>query len=303
VQEVIQPVGAVRRLRDPALITGFQVARRGGRFPTMLLTYLVKEWRAELVAKISGDDFYDHSALRPLVQVKDNRRELTWPEVLIFLANKEGANRDLLVLVGSEPNLRWPSFASAVSQYLQTLGVQLIVNLRSFPAPTPHTRPAPIFPASLDSDLASQFGQVRQGLAFEFEGFTDIAEVLSVEVEAWGCATVDLSVLQPYYFRPMPRARASIAAISAFDRVFGGETKIGALRDSFLEEEKAIDAIADEEMQAMIRGLERAYDESPLWHQAEKVSGGSGTGLPSAEAVVGEIERLLREHGSPRAPD
>jgi hypothetical protein len=139
-------------------------------------------------------------------------------------------------------------------------------------------------------------------LAFKFEGFTDIAEVLSAEVDAWGCATVDLSVLQPYYFRPMPRARASLAAISAFDRVFGGETKTSTLKDSSLEEERAIDAFANEEMLAMIRGFEREYDESPLWQHPEKTSG-PGTDLPSSEAVLGEIERLLREHGSAGGPD
>ena len=269
----------------------------------MLLTYLVSEWHADLVAKISGEDLYDFSVLRPFVQVKDNRREITWPEILIFLANKQGATRDLLMLVGSEPHVRWPTFIKAVSQYLQTLGVQLIVNLRSFPAPTPHTRPAPVFPSSSDSELASAFGLAREGLAFKFEGFTDIAEVLSAEVDAWGCATVDLSVLQPYYFRPMPRARASIAVLNALDRVFGGETSISALQDSALEEDKAIDAFANEEMLAIIRGLEREYDESPLWQHPERTSGGPGTDLPSSEAVLGEIERLLREHGSPGAPD
>jgi PAC2 family protein len=235
--------------------------------------------------------------LRPLVQVKDNRREITWPEILIFLANKKGANRDLLLLIGSEPHLRWPAFTRAISQYLQNLGVQLIVNLRSFPAPIPHTRPATIFPASSDMELASQFAPARQG--FKFEGLTDVAEVLSAEVDAWGCATVDLSVLQPYYFRPMPRAEASIAVIKALDRVFGGETDISALKEASLQEGSAIDAFTkdDEEMVAMVRAIEREFDESPLW-RPDSLSGEAGE-LPSAEAVVGEIERLLREHSDP----
>src|SRR5690242_8635974 len=150
--ELIEAVGAVRPLRDPVLITGFQVARRGGRFPVLLLTHLETEWHAELIARVPGEDLYDYTVLRPLVQIKDNRRELTWPDIRIFFANKEGASRDILMLVGSEPHLRWPAFTRAISEYLQNLDVQLLVNLRSFPAPTPHTRPAPIFAASSDKD-------------------------------------------------------------------------------------------------------------------------------------------------------
>ena len=296
--EIIESVVAVGPLRDPVLVTGFLVQRRGGRLASSVLSHLLGEWHAELIAKIQPGDFYDFTSLRPQVRISEGKPVIEWPEVLIFLANKEGATRDILLLVGSEPHLRWRTFIEAVADYVEKLGVRLIVNLRSFPAPTPHTRPAPIFPVSSDRELASKFGTPRDG--FKFEGLTDITEVLSVQVQSSGCQSVDLSVLQPFYFRPMPRAQASIAWIKALDRAFGGETSLELLEKTADEETRAINETSAEnaEMQSMIHELEQRYDSGSIWSQVEP--GAQTSELPSGEAVVNEIERLLRESGRPR---
>src|SRR5206468_466980 len=105
---------------------------------------LADEWHAELIASIKSEDLYDFSLLRPQVRLNDNKPVVGWPEILIYLADGEGTSRDRLLILGNEPHLRWRTFVETLSGYVGDLGVRTIVNVRSYPAPTPHTRPAPL---------------------------------------------------------------------------------------------------------------------------------------------------------------
>ena len=292
--DIVQAIEEVRPLRDPALITGFLGQRRGGRLASNLLAHLVGEWRGQLVAKIQGEDFYDFTFVRPNIRINSGKSIIEWPEIDFFLANKEGSTRDLLIVTGTEPHLRWQTFTRAVIDYAGELGVRLLVNLRSFPGPVPHTRPAAIFPDSADREAAALFGVPRQG--FKFEGLTDIGSVLSASGQPLGWRSVDLSVLQPYYLRPMPRAQANIALVRALDRAFGGETSVGAFQEAFEEERKLLNETNnDDEMQTLIRTLESQYDENVGWlNPASQVSE-----LPSGKDILSEIERLIHEQQNP----
>src|SRR5438132_5483688 len=250
--DIIQAIEDFRPLRDPALITGCLGQRRGGRLASNLLAHLAGLWHSQLIAKIQGEDFYDFALVPPGIRVTNGKSMIEWPEISFFLANKEGSSRDLLIATGMEPHLRWQTFARAAVDYAEKLGVRFIVNLRSFPGPVPHTRPTPIFPDSLDREAASQFGPPRRG--FKFEGLTDLAAVLSASVEPLGWRSVDLSVLQPYYLRPMPRVQANIALVKALDRAFGGDTALDSFQEALDGERKMLkQADEDGELQQLIR--------------------------------------------------
>src|SRR5205807_2680274 len=133
----LQPLGV---LRDPIMLAGF--VRKDGYNTTAVasLAHLVNAHDGELVAEIEAEQFFDFTVTRPVVRREDSRTEIGWPPNSIYRLEPSAAARDVLVLMGTEPHLRWRTFAAALSQFLSDAGVSQLMMLYSWPAPVPHTR-------------------------------------------------------------------------------------------------------------------------------------------------------------------
>ena len=63
----------------------------------------------EVVATFDADQLFDYRARRPPLEIVDGRlTKLTWPELVLRRTRLD--ERDLLVLVGPEPDYRWRAF-------------------------------------------------------------------------------------------------------------------------------------------------------------------------------------------------
>ena len=109
---------------DPVLLAGFVVHRQAGRIGSRAVAYLVNQWNGELVARIDSHDFMNFTTDRPESRFVADSRTIKWPDTLVYLARPEGANRDFLLLVGFEPNLRWKGFVGDLAAYAGAAGVR-----------------------------------------------------------------------------------------------------------------------------------------------------------------------------------
>ena len=113
--------------------------------PEVRSRFFSKQWEATQFAQIDPEGFYDFQATRPQVSLVDGiTRRLDWPENAFFHAPIPGADRDIVLLLGVEPNLRWKTFTKLVLELAEDLGVEMLVTLGSLLADVPHTRPAPV---------------------------------------------------------------------------------------------------------------------------------------------------------------
>ncbi len=81
-------------------------------------------------ARIDSEEFYDFQANRPCIRFDENeRREIVWPTVEIFEAPAPRAPRDLVLVQGVEPSMRWRAFSAHIVDLAEALGVQLVVTL------------------------------------------------------------------------------------------------------------------------------------------------------------------------------
>lgn len=289
----------LRELKDPVLVVGFAVRQRAGRLAHVALTYLADAWQAEPVAEIDPDDFLDFTVRRPEQRRLGDKVTIEWPKTQIFAARPPGSSRDFLLLGGFEPNFRWPTFISAIMEYMQAAGVRTIVSLRSFPGSVPHTRPAPVNLTASDVELEVQFG--IQAERAKYEGPADIAAVLGAAGQSFGCETVELSVIQPYYVPRSATSAATLSLIRVLDHAFGITTPTESLQAAVADEAREIEEsfANQEEVHAMVRELEQTYDEG--LEQLDFLSPGLNDAgpLPSGEELIEDIERLFREKGTP----
>src|SRR5215213_4025022 len=153
----MQPLIWERRpdgLRAPALVCAFKGWNDAGDAASAALSFVGAALEAERFAPIDPEDFYDFQATRPRVKLVDGlSREIEWPEVEVFAARVPRAPRDLILLSGPEPSMRWRTFSRAIVDLAEALATQLVVTLGALLADVPHSRPVPITGLASDEAL------------------------------------------------------------------------------------------------------------------------------------------------------
>ena len=270
-------------LRRPILIAAFRGWNDGGQGATLGGNYLAKVWGAERFAEIDAEDFFDFQATRPQVSLEEGlTRKLEWPENAFYHAPIPGLDRDAVILLGVEPNLRWRTFAGLVSGLARELEVELVVTLGSLLADVPHTRPAPVTAAASDPALVEELGLEPS----RYEGPTGIVGVLLDDCRRAGMSSVSLWAAVPHYVSLAPSPRAALALCRRFGELIDADIDLEELEQAAVEySEQVSEAVsADAETAAYVEELERRVD---LLEAAED--------LPSGESLAAELTRYLRE--------
>ena len=208
-------------------------------------------------------------------------RQIDWPDNAFFHARLPGVDRDVVLLLGIEPNLRWRAFTGLVVQLARELEVDLVVTLGALLADVPHTRLAPVTGSASDPELVNRLGLQ----ASRYEGPTGIVGVLHDACRAAGLPSVSLWAAVPHYVSLAP---SPLAAAGLCRRV--GEIVDVSIDVAELEEaaeryvEQVSEAVAgDAETAAYVEELERRADEL------------GSVDLPSGDALAAELTRFLRE--------
>ena len=276
-------MSSLPELRRPVLIAAFRGWNDGGQGATLGGGYLAKQWDAESFAEIDPENFYDFQAVRPNVSLEDGlTRKLEWPSNTFLHAPIPGLDRDAVILLGVEPNLRWKTYSGLVLELVQDLGIELVVTLGSLLADVPHTRPAPVSAAASDPTLVEELGVEPS----RYEGPTGIVGILLDGCRQAGLPAVSLWAAVPHYVSLAPSPRASLALCRRLGELLGTDIDVAELEQAAEEyTEQVTEAVAsDAETAAYVEELERRVD---LMEAAEE--------LPSGESLAAELTRFLRE--------
>src|SRR5712691_8785434 len=270
-------------LRRPILVAAFRGWNDGGQGATLGAGYLAKQWEAEQCAEIEPETFYDFQATRPQVTLEDGMtRKLDWPENGFFHAEIPGAGRDAVILLGTEPNLRWKSFSNLVLGLAQDLGVERVVTFGSLLADVPHTRPAPVTAAATDESLMQELGLEPS----RYEGPTGIVGVLLDACRGAGISSLSLWAAVPHYVSLAPSPRAALALVRRFGELMSIKVDVAELERAADEySEQVSEAVSsDTDTAAYVEELERRVD---MLNAEEE--------LPSGDSLAAELTRFLRE--------
>ena len=276
-------------LDRPVLVAAFRGWNDGGQAATLAVGYLARLWSARKFADIDPELFVDFQATRPQVTLEEGRtRRIEWPENAFYRARIPGTDRDVVLLVGVEPNYRWRTFTELVSDLAADLGVELLVTLGALLADVPHTRPSPVTGAATDPVLVEKLGLQLS----RYEGPTGIVGVLLDACRRGGIPSVSLWAAVPHYVSLAPSPRAAKALVERLASVLGTEISVSELAEAEAEYVAQVsEAVAsDADTASYVEELEHRAD-SLDWLEE------SG-GLPSGEALAAEIARFLRERES-----
>ncbi|MGH3209165.1 MAG: PAC2 family protein [Trebonia sp.] len=242
-------------------------------------------WESTPIAAIDPDDFYDFQVNRPVIEVVAGKTErLVWPTTRISLARTAdtGLSRDIVLVHGVEPNMRWRGFTDELTGGLTELGVEMMILIGALLADSPHTRPVPVQVSGSESKLLHGVGSEPT----DYKGSSGIVGVLQYMCAAADIPTVSLWASVPHYVAQSPSPKVTLALLRAVEDVLDVSLPQADLPEEARAWERGVDELAqqDSDVAEYVRTLEEAKD---------------ATDLPEAsgDAIAREFERYLRRRG------
>ena len=270
------------------LVAAFRGWNDGAQGASLAASFLAQAWQARRFADIDPEEFFDFQATRPHVALEEGlTRRIDWPETAFYHAAIPGLERDAVLALGIEPNLRWRTFSEEVVELAQDLEVELVVTLGALLADVPHTRPAPVTGSASDPKLVEELGLASS----RYEGPTGIVGVVHDACRRAELPSASLWAAVPHYASLAASPKAALALCLRLADLLGTEFDLADLeRASAAYETQVSEAVAsDEETEAYVQQLEERRDAL-----------GDELDMPSGETLAAELTRFLREHEARR---
>ncbi|CAN5532598.1 filament polymerization regulator ParJ [soil metagenome] len=272
-------------LRAPALICAFSGWNDAGDAASAALTFIGESLGAERFARLDPEDYYDFQSTRPQIRLSESTRDILWPGVEIFAARVPRAPRDLILVQGPEPSMRWKSFSAHIIDLAEALGTQLVVTLGALLADVPHSHPVALTGLASDETLVEKLSLTPS----TYEGPTGIVGVLHTAFSDAGLPAASLWASVPHYVAAAPNPKAALALVRKVEALVGVTVDATDLENASVEYERQVSRAvqSDPEVQAFVERLEQAAedDTTPL---------GPGD-LPSGDAIASEFQRFLKQ--------
>jgi proteasome assembly chaperone (PAC2) family protein len=274
-------------LREPIMIMAFSGWNDAAEAASGAVEHLLSGWRdknddvlPELIAEVESEDYYDFQVNRPVVSIDDSEiRSIIWPSTQVFGMAIPSMTRDLVIVTGVEPSMKWKSFTSDLLDLADDLEVSLIVSLGSLLADTPHTRPITVTGTGAHPSIANRLGVSVS----KYEGPTGILGIIQDGCMRRGIDAISLWAAVPHYAANAPSPKATLALINTLEEFLNIKIPLSDLPDRADSWEREVNDLAsdDSEIADYVKALEESKDAAEL----PEVSG---------DTIAKEFERYLR---------
>ena len=263
------------------MLAAFEGWNDAGDAASMAVEHLALTWDATELGALEPDDYYDFQVSRPTVRLVDGiSREVDWPTTRFTTCTMPGSGRDLVLVRGIEPNMRWRSFCAEIVEKAHELGVGTVITLGALLADTPHTRPVPVTGTSFDKASAQRYRLQRS----RYQGPTGIVGILQDACVRAGLPAISFWAAVPHYVSQPPAPKATIALLQRVEEVLDVEVPLGSLPEQAEKWERTVSERADEddEVREYVKALEEAGDAETELEEA------------SGDEIAADFERYLR---------
>ena len=273
----------IPQLRSPIMILAFSGWNDAGEAASAALEHLASIWPVQTIGEFDTEEFYDYQNNRPIVSVDESfNRSLTWPTTTVRGVSLPNYDRDLILVSGAEPSLKWRTFVGQLLDLGEDLDISMVVCLGSLLADVPHTRPIPVTATA----ARPEFGE-RLGLEMSrYEGPTGILGAIQDACNQREIDALSIWAAIPHYVSSPPCPKATLSLLNHLEDLLELSIDLGDLPEDAKAWEIGVDQLSqeDSEIADYVKSLEESKDEADL---------PEATG----EAIAREFERYLRRRG------
>lgn len=274
-------------MERPVVVMAFSGWNDAGESASTAADALTNTWGALPFGRIDPEEFFDFQATRPTVRLVDGRsRSISWPQHTFAHARVDG--RDIVLLTGPEPNLRWRTFSHTIVDTCRTIGASRLITLGAFLADVPHRHPVPVVGSASDPHDAAALGLS----ASNYEGPTGIIGVTHDVATRQGLPSVSFWAAVPHYLPLGDNPRAAVALAERLCAFLDITADLGRLERTTEVWQQAIeDQIAnDDTLRRYVESVESGAEASAVDVDEAEADG---------DAIAAEIEQFLQGQGEP----
>ena len=261
---------------------------------TRSLREIVRQLSATKFATIDPEDFYDFADQRPVVSNEsDGSRKLSWPKNEFYYWKSDGDDRDVLLFIGVEPNLKWRTYSNLVQQVASESNVSLLVTVGALLDSVPHTRSPRVTGSSINPDLGQGFEHIKYPIP-NYEGPSGITSVLIDKLGENKIPSASIWGHSPHYLQVAQNPTLTHAILTELQKFVSVPVDLSSLAQESEEfDENLLRALAaQQEIEGYVKRLEERYDSEEEYRQS-----------PEPAALVQELEDFLRQQRLPGDAD
>ena len=291
--ETTDPVQDSSGSGEPVLVvalTGFVDAGNAAR---LAREHLLETCRPELVATFDVDQLHDYRARRPTMIFNEDHWESYDAPSLELHRLTDTVGHQFLLLHGSEPDVQWERFVSAVDALAGDVGVRLSIGLNSIPMAVPHTRPTGVTVHASRAELLEGYEPWLQSVQVPGSA----AHLLEFRLAQSGKASMGFATHVPHYLAQTDYPSAAELLLTSVAGAGGLVLNTESLHSAAERIRDEVDQQigAEGEVADVVHALEAQYDAYVRGRQGTNLIAGNGP-LPSADELAAELERFLADH-------
>lgn len=279
-------------LRAPIAIAAFEGWNDAADAASAVVDHLEQAWQPRPVTALDPEEFYDLQVTRPILTLVGDTRHIEWPTTRFAAASPSGAERDVVLIRGIEPSMRWRTFCEQVLEVCHSLEVTRIVLLGALLADVPHSRPLPVSGNGSASEPESESGESAEAAErlhltpTRYEGPLGIVGVLHEAAARAELETVSFWVHVPHYANSPPCPKATLALLHRIEEILDLPMPTLDLAEQAATWESRVQTAAeqDAELAEYVRELEERAGEAHL----QPLTG---------DEIASEFEKYLRRRG------
>jgi len=275
------------QLRSPVLVCAFRGWNDAAGAASTALATVADSFDAEPLADVDPEEYFDFQATRPTIVLTEGQtRRIDWPQNDLIAVRVPGAERDLVLFDGTEPNLRWRTFSEAIATAADALGVEMVITLGALVAEVSHSLPVPITGLASDQQLVEELDLQRSS----YEGPTGIVGVVHDCCRSIGITSASLWAAVPHYVSAVSNPKAALALLRRLEGLTGIAVDAAELEEETASYEEQIGraVAANPEIAELVERIEA--------EQAEAF-GDEVPDVPSGDSIASEFQRFLRQQG------
>ncbi len=294
-------------LRDPVVLVAFGGWNDAADSATTAIKFLIDKWKPTKFAEIDAEDFFVFTDTRPTIKLVDGiQRTVVWPTNQFFAHIEPDLNRDVILFLGVEPQLKWKTFTDTFLEVCKHFNASEIVFLGALLAEVPHSVAVPISGTSTTTDVMERLREmdIRNS---RYEGPTGMLGVLQDACRNARIPSASFWAAAPHYLAATPNIKVTAALLTYINTFLSFGLDLGDIQSDAVRFEEQITTLVarDPEASAYVRKLEEQIDDSDDEDDEddegdEEVVESTGP-LPSADTLIRDVEELLRkerENGS-----
>jgi len=294
-------------LRNPVVVAAFAGWNDAADAATTAVKFLIDRWKPLKFAEIEAEEFYVFTETRPTVSAKKGiLRAISWPSNHFLSLITPQFERDVILFLGVEPQLKWKTFSTNYLEVCKRFNVSEVLLLGAFLANIPHSMDVPISGFSSNADTQGRLLEIDVQTS-RYEGPTGMVGVLQDTLRRANIPVSSLWAAAPHYLAATPNIKVTAALLSYLNMFLSFNLDLSDIQADAqrFEEQITLLVARDPEASAYVRKLEEQVgalmdddgereddDEDVLFNPDRPI----GTGpLPSADSLIRSVEELLRK--------